>query len=76
MSATDCWCERCDRELPPKPGAHRFFAHRPIRMNLCPQCGDKRCPRAADHRNGCQDVPWMYAEIARMDALIAEDSEQ
>ena len=22
-------------------------------MNLCPMCGDKRCPRATDHRNEC-----------------------
>jgi hypothetical protein len=24
------------------------------RMNVCPACGDKRCPRALDHRNECQ----------------------
>jgi len=23
------------------------------RMFLCPQCGNKRCPRATDHRNAC-----------------------
>lgn len=23
------------------------------RMSLCPTCGNKRCPGAADHRNEC-----------------------
>nr|WP_315249226.1 hypothetical protein [uncultured Duganella sp.] len=37
-----CWCETC----------------RPItlddsRMVLCPTCGNKRCPRATNHRNAC-----------------------
>ena len=36
-----CWCHTC----------------RPIstdmRMVLCPSCGNKRCPRATDHRNEC-----------------------
>ena len=40
MSA--CWCATC----------------RPVtlldsRMVLCPTCGNKRCPRANDHRNEC-----------------------
>lgn len=40
MSA--CWCETC----------------RPVtmfdsRMVLCPTCGNKRCPRANDHRHDC-----------------------
>lgn len=25
----------------------------PTRMMLCPACGNKRCPGAADHRNVC-----------------------
>jgi hypothetical protein len=24
-----------------------------MRMVLCPECGNKRCPRATDHRNAC-----------------------
>lgn len=24
-------------------------------MVLCPDCGDKRCPKAADHRNACKE---------------------
>lgn len=38
----DCWCHTC----------------RPVKMNdmrfvVCPDCGNKRCPRANDHRNDC-----------------------
>lgn len=38
----DCWCHTC----------------RPVTMNdmrfvVCPDCGNKRCPRANDHRNDC-----------------------
>lgn len=38
----DCWCRTC----------------RPVVLNdmhfvVCPDCGNKRCPRANDHRNAC-----------------------
>lgn len=38
----DCWCITC----------------RPVTLNdmrfvVCPDCGNKRCPRANDHRNAC-----------------------
>ncbi|WP_239670524.1 hypothetical protein, partial [Citrobacter braakii] len=38
----DCWCRTC----------------RPVTMNdmrfvVCPDCGNKRCPHANDHRNAC-----------------------
>ena len=41
-SAERCWCRTC----------------RPVTMNdmrfvVCPDCGNKRCPRANDHRNAC-----------------------
>lgn len=37
-----CWCRTC----------------RPVDINdmrfvVCPECGNKRCPRANDHRNSC-----------------------
>ena len=40
--APDCWCRTC----------------RPVTMNdmrfvVCPECGNKRCPLANDHRNSC-----------------------
>lgn len=34
-----CWCATCNPL--------------PIRMVLCPNCGDKRCPKASNHRNQC-----------------------
>ena len=38
-----CWCARCDME-------HNVMR---TQMSLCDKCGDKRCPRAEDHRNEC-----------------------
>jgi hypothetical protein len=37
-------CRRCARE-----GGEKW----PVRMYVCPQCGDKRCPKAEDHRSAC-----------------------
>ena len=34
-----CWCLTCDQVT--------------VRMALCPDCGNKRCPKANDHRNAC-----------------------
>lgn len=39
-----CWCETCD--IAANSGLRS-------RMSLCPQCGDKRCPRAQQHDNPC-----------------------
>ena len=40
-----CWCLTC-RPM-------RFEDPYSIRMALCPTCGNKRCPKANDHRNTC-----------------------
>jgi len=40
-----CWCRRCEREAPAKDFGSRFI--------VCPDCGNKRCPRATDHRLAC-----------------------
>lgn len=37
-----CWCSTC-----------RPVVFGDMRMVLCPECGNKRCPRATDHRNAC-----------------------
>ena len=37
-----CWCQTC-RPITPTD----------YRMVLCPECGNKRCPKATDHRNAC-----------------------
>lgn len=38
-----CCCHRCLREH----GLVRVF------MVLCPECGNKRCPKASDHNLAC-----------------------
>ncbi|SXG02932.1 Domain of Uncharacterised Function with PDB structure [Klebsiella variicola] len=38
----DCWCRTC-----------RPVAINDMRFVVCPDCGNKRCPRANDHRNAC-----------------------
>ena len=43
LDAEECGCWRCIRER----GEVR------VRMILCPACGNKRCPKASDHRLEC-----------------------
>ncbi|HFG0069295.1 hypothetical protein V6124_11885 [Klebsiella pneumoniae] len=38
----DCWCRTC-----------RPVVLDDMRFVVCPDCGNKRCPRANDHRNAC-----------------------
>jgi len=42
-----CWCLTC-RPI-------RLDDPYSIRMALCPTCGNKRCPKANDHRNACSN---------------------
>ncbi|HBT3954021.1 TPA: hypothetical protein MBN28_006008 [Klebsiella variicola] len=37
-----CWCRTC-----------RPVVLNDMRFVVCPDCGNKRCPRANDHRNAC-----------------------
>jgi NADH pyrophosphatase NudC (nudix superfamily) len=39
---TRCWCHKC-----------RPITIDDMRMILCPECGNKRCPHAADHNLTC-----------------------
>lgn len=48
-SAPACWCAACDSAASP-------FGI-PTRMSLCPQCGNKRCPRAQHHDSDCFASP-------------------
>lgn len=43
-----CWCHQChiDHTINGIP-------YSATRMILCPECGNKRCPRATDHRLHC-----------------------
>lgn len=50
-----CTCHRCIREknlyvLFPGTGKLRLSD---VRMILCPECGNKRCPKASDHDMKC-----------------------
>ncbi|WP_233596652.1 hypothetical protein [Citrobacter koseri] len=38
----DCWCHTC-----------RQVKLNDMRFVVCPDCGNKRCPKASDHRNAC-----------------------
>lgn len=38
----DCWCRTC-----------RPLTVADMRFVVCPECGNKRCPHANDHRNAC-----------------------
>jgi hypothetical protein len=45
-------CYRCGRDEDERDGLgfwHWTMSH----MFLCPTCGNKRCPKATDHRNVC-----------------------
>lgn len=53
---SECECHRCIRE---KGLTVEFLGrHVPIsvtKMILCPNCGNKRCPKASDHNLQCTD---------------------
>lgn len=53
------WQERSFRSvLEGKCGCWRCMKERDemrVRMILCPMCGNKRCPKASDHRLECTD---------------------
>jgi hypothetical protein len=54
---TTCICHRCIEEHGITSGTGSgFFDALPLsstRMILCPECGNKRCPKASDHRLDC-----------------------
>lgn len=39
-----CWCNTCRPSIP-----------QDLRFVVCPDCGNKRCPKANDRRNACTD---------------------
>lgn len=47
-----CICHRCIKENDLREGA---FPLSSTRMILCPACGNKRCPKASDHRLACTE---------------------
>ncbi len=48
VASIEC-CEACRKQV--MEGSTEFFLH--IRMIVCPNCGNKRCPKATDHRHKC-----------------------
>lgn len=42
LNAPDCWCRTC-----------RPITLTDMRFVVCPECGNKRCPHANDHRHAC-----------------------
>ena len=44
----DCYCYNCNKDN--IVGGLPFVM---TRMVLCPECGNKRCPKATDHSNKC-----------------------
>ena len=54
MIAIDCWCMTCDAMLNDAlemNGDHTAWMF--PRFIVCPDCGNKRCPKAAHHDRGC-----------------------
>ena len=91
LAHTECWCARCESEAKARLIASDELT--PVQalssfMHLCPDCGNKRCPRATDHRNACTGSnepgqagsaygpyqPMSSAEIERMFAEIDRDA--
>lgn len=49
-----CWCYECNKDI--KVSNQVWGLTVPaVTMILCPDCGNKRCPRATDHRLSCTD---------------------
>jgi hypothetical protein len=56
VAHTDCWCARCESEAKAQLVARGEMTQLEAFcdfMHLCRDCGDKRCPRASDHRAAC-----------------------
>lgn len=55
LPAEDCWCAECDetRRKAALDAGGSFSAYISRCMILCPECGNKRCPRATSHDNAC-----------------------
>lgn len=53
---TRCECHACIKEFNTTSGSSGILGNLPLsatKMILCPKCGNKRCPRASNHRLEC-----------------------
>ena len=71
-----CWCWDCDMQhvkAALDAGASNSIAlfHR---MNLCSDCGDKRCPRATDHAFACTSQPGSAASMNSGSRVVSSAS--
>jgi len=48
MKQYECWCYECLKDT--KEDGWPITLSQ---MILCPDCGNKRCPKATDHNNAC-----------------------
>lgn len=48
MKEYSCWCYNCLKDMKEDGWPIPL-----TRMILCPDCGNKRCPKATDHNNAC-----------------------
>lgn len=74
-----CWCLECeDRDAKTVEGLTGDGMKTLSRfMVVCPECGNKRCPRASDHNEGCtgSNEPGQVGSrygISRADVFFAE----
>jgi hypothetical protein len=51
VPARQCTCHRCIKEFDLKDASG--FPLSCVRMIVCTECGNKRCPKASDHRLAC-----------------------
>lgn len=56
LAHTDCWCATCEQKAKEElhaAGKIDLMGMLSSWMFLCPDCGNKRCPRATFHENVC-----------------------
>jgi DNA-directed RNA polymerase subunit RPC12/RpoP len=52
MSEYKCWCHECTKDVKFNFGGVEI-PYSMTRMILCPDCGNKRCPKATNHELAC-----------------------
>ncbi len=52
MTNPHCWCYECNKDRQTYIGGFAI-PYIATRMILCPECGNKRCPKATNHEHAC-----------------------
>jgi hypothetical protein len=58
-----CWCHTCRPIDATDPSS--------VYMRLCPDCGNKRCPKATDHNNECSGSN----DVGQVGSIYGENNE-